>query len=242
MGAEAQGLRSVGVDLQGERVAGVSVSGDRVLLTEVRDPDADLTQVVSGATDLLPPAWDFAGRLWLVDRGGGDARISLVRGGRPREVKVPGLTGEDVSHAIVSRDGSRLVGVVAGRSTDRILVSRIAYDDRGRVRAGSRARELAWDDVPRTQVIDLAWSSPTSLAVLHKLSGALSQVRTMAVDGAPVGLSGIASTFSQRTRALLSTPRATDPVYVVTRTGLIDVLSGQQVVAEPEADFLTYVG
>ncbi|QZY30026.1 LpqB family beta-propeller domain-containing protein [Nocardioides coralli] len=242
MGAEAQGLRSVGVDLTGSRVAGVSVQGDRVLVSEVRDPGADLTQVVSGAEDLLPPAWDFAGRLWLVDRGGGDARVSVVRGREPREVRVPGITGEDVTHAIVSRDGSRLVAVVRDRRADRVLVSRIAYDARGRPRAGSRAREIAWDDIPRPSVIDLAWSSPTSLAVLHRLNGALSQARTMAVDGAPVGLTGIASTFSQRTRAVLSTPRATDPVYVVSRAGLVDVLSGQQVVAEPEASFLTYVG
>ena len=44
----------------------------------------DVRQVVSGATDLLRPAWDFADRLWLVDRTPGGARVVLRQPRPPR--------------------------------------------------------------------------------------------------------------------------------------------------------------
>lgn len=245
MGARELGVRSVGVSLDGSRVAGVSAAGDRVLVTSVRDPDADVDEVISDGTDILEPAWDFADRLWLVNRGpgGAQAQVSVVRRLTPEPVRVPGITGEDVRHFLVSRDGSRLVAVIRNGRNDRVVVSRVRYDARGRVRSGSPAQRIAWDDIARLSVVDIAWSSPTSVSVLHRLGGTLSQARTMSVDGAPAGLTGIAATFQERTRALLSTPRATDPVYVVTQDGLVDVLSGSRsVVADPQTSYLTYVG
>ena len=243
MGAEPLGLRSVGVSLDGSRVAGVSLAGDRVLVTDVRDPEAAVTTVSSGGTEFLKPAWDFAGRMWLVDRTERGARLSVVRKRTARPVRVPGVSGENVSHLLVSRDGSRLVAVLDGGHADRVVVSRIRYDARGRVRSGTRADEIGWDDLTRVSITDIAWSSPTSVVVLHRLGGALSQLRTMLVDGAPAGSGGIATTLQQRPRAVLSTPRATDPVYTVTRGGLVDVMSASRaVVADPETSFLTYVG
>jgi hypothetical protein len=241
-GAADQGLRSVGVDLAGARVAGVSGQGDRVLVTDVRDPEADVTEVVSGGTDLLPPAWDFADRIWLLDRSEDGARVSVIRRGTQRELRVPGITGKDVRHFLVSRDGSRMVAVVRDGQGDHVVVSRIRYQG-GLPQSGSAAQEIAWDDVTRLSVIDIGWTSPTSLAVLHRLGGTLSQLRTLPVDGAPAGVPAITATLQQRTEQLLSTARGTDPVYVATRGGLIDVLSGSRaVVAEPETTFLTYVG
>ena len=38
------------------------------------------------------------------------------------------------------------------------------------------------------RVLDIGWSSPTSLAVLHRLGGDLKQLDTLPVDGAPAGL------------------------------------------------------
>lgn len=242
MGAEQQGIRSVGVSLDGSQVAAVSGPGDRVLLTDVRDPEAAVTEVASGGSDLAKPAWDFANRIWLLDRTDAGARLSVVRRRQAEPVRVPGVTGQEVSDFLVSRDGSRLVAVIEGRRTDRVVVSRIRYGARGGVRSGTRAREIGWDDLPRVSITDIAWSSPTSLLVLHRLGGSLSQVRTLVVDGAPAGRTGIATTLQQRPRVVLSTPRASDPVYVLSRAGLVDVLTGSRVVADPEVSFLTYVG
>ena len=243
MGTSTLGVRSVAVNLTGSRVAGVGTAGDRVLLTDVRNGDADVVEVDSRATDLLPPVWDSSDRLWLVDRTSSGAAVSVVSEGRLRSVEVPGVTGRDVSHALVSRDGSRLVAVLARTAGDRVVVSRLRYDARGRALGGTRAQEIGWDDQPRLSVLDVGWSSATSIGVAHRLGGDLFQVRTMSVDGAPAGVSGLAATVQERPRALVSSPRATDPVYVVTRSGLVDALSGSGV-AEPEPGLasLTYVG
>ncbi len=242
-GTAEQGVRSVAVNLTGARVAAVTGAGDALLVSDVRDPDSAVTEVLSGATDLLVPSWDHVGRIWVVDRTGAGAVVTSVRDGRRTEVRVPGITGEQVSRALVSRDGSRLVAVIDGRAGDRIAVSRLRYDGRGRPLGGTPARTIAWDDQPRLSVLDIGWSSATSVAVAHRLGGDLFQVRTLPVDGAPAGVTGLATTVQERPRALVSSPRATDPVYVVTRGGLVDALSGSRVpVEDPPVSGFTYVG
>ena len=111
MGVERLGVRSIGVNLEGTRVAGVSGDGSSVIVAPV-DDEGPAEQVVSGARDLLAPAWDFADRMWLVDRAGGRARVLVVNGAQARAVQVPGVSGRDVEQLLVSRDGSRLVAVV----------------------------------------------------------------------------------------------------------------------------------
>ncbi len=243
LGTSALGIRSVAVNLSGARVAAVTGDGDALLVSDVRDPDASVVEVVSGATDLLPPSWDHADRLWAVDRTPGGAAVKVVRDGRLREVEVPGVTGEPVSQALVSRDGSRLVAVVERRRGDRVVVSRLRYDGRGRPLGGTRARSISWDDQSRLSVLDVGWASATSVAVAHRLGGDLFQVRTLSVDGAPAGVTGLTATVQERPRALVSSPRGTDPVYVLTRTGLIDTLTGSRVTGDdPQLTSLTYVG
>lgn len=246
MGAEDQDVRSVGLNLSGSRVAGVGSGGDRVLLTDVRTPDAEVVQVLSEGVDLLPPVWDFADRLWLLNRPPGGAQLLVYdeessRG--PREVDIPGISGENISRYLVSRDGSRLIAILNRRAGDRVLVSRLRYDGRGRAVAGTRAREISWDDQTRLSVLDIGWSSPTSIVIVHRLSEDLFQIRTMSVDGAPAGLTGLSATVQERPRGLASSPRATDPVYIDTRNGLLDALSGSRVAGpDPDLTSLTYVG
>lgn len=242
MGTSALGVRSIAVNLTGARVAGVTEDGTSVLLTDVRNADAAVGTVAGGSSDLLPPVWDFADRLWLVDRTAGGAVVSVVQDGRTRDLEVPGVTGRDVSHVLVSRDASRLVAVLDRPGGDQVVVSRLSYAAGGRPVAATRAREIAWDDQPQLSVLDLGWASPTSIAIAHRLSGDLFQVRTMTVDGAPAGLPGLATTVQERPLALVSSPRATDPVYVRTRSGLLDVLDSQVVDPDPTLGYLTYVG
>lgn len=243
MGVEDRGVRSVGVSLTGARVAAVTATGARVLLTDVRTADADVTPIMSGADDVLPPVWDFSDRVWLLNRTTTGARVSVYDNLGLREVPIPGVTGEDVSHFLVSRDGSRLVAVLDRARGDQVVVSRIRYNTRGHALGGTTAREIAWDDQTRLRVLDVGWSSPTSVVIAHRLTGDLHQVRSMAVDGAPVGLPGLAATVQDRPRAIVSSARATDPILAVTRSGLLDVASGTHVPAtDPEPTFLTYVG
>ena len=244
MGTTEQGIRSVGVSLTGASAAGVSADGAEVLVTEVRTADSDVTEIVSGATDLLPPVWDFADRLWLLDRTSTGARVSVYDDETGlREVRFRGISGEEISQFLVSRDGSRLVAILDRPRGDRVLISRIRHDARGPALGGTPAREIAWDDQTRLRVLDIGWSSPTSLVIAHRLTGDLHQVRTMAVDGAPAGLPGLAATVQERPRSLVSSPRTTDPVLAETNSGLLDVLSGSRVtLPDPELTFLTYVG
>ncbi|QBR91963.1 LpqB family beta-propeller domain-containing protein [Nocardioides euryhalodurans] len=244
MGTETQGVSSIGVDLPGTTVAGVTEAGDRILLTDVRDAEAGVAEVVSDGTRLLAPAWDFADRMWVTDRPDGGAVLSVRSGGRLRPVTIRGISGRDVSQLLVSRDGSRVVAVVDQRNNDRIVVSRVEYDERGRVLGGTPAREIAWADQTRISVLDIGWSSPTSLTVLHRLGGDLSQVRTLLVDGAPAGSTAIALTLQGVARDLASSPRATDPVLVRTRAGLLDVLdsSATEISGTEGLRSVTYVG
>ncbi|MGZ5401344.1 MAG: LpqB family beta-propeller domain-containing protein, partial [Nocardioides sp.] len=139
MGSERLGVRSIGVDLAGERVAGVSGDGRSLLVAPV-DVEGTAVEVASGARDLLPPAWDFADRIWLADRAAGGAVISVVVGQQPpRSIDVPGVSGRDIRHLLISRDGSRLVAVVRTPNGDRIVASRILHSDAGRVLRATRA-------------------------------------------------------------------------------------------------------
>jgi hypothetical protein len=226
LGATDAGVASIGVDLTGTRVAGVTAGGNQLLLTDVRDEDAGVTTIVPDGTRLLAPSWDFAGRMWITDRPAGGAELSVRVRSTVQPIRVPGISGEDVAHLLVSRDGSRLVAVLDGGAEDRIVVSRVEYDARGRVRGGARAREMVWDDQSRLSVLDVGWTSPTSIAVLHRLSGDLAQVRTMPVDGAPAGTSDISVTLQGPVRSIASSPRSTDALWAHTRAGLVDLASG----------------
>lgn len=244
LGQKSYGIGALGVDLHGEKAAGVTTGGDRILLADVGDPDTGVTTLVEDGSRLLPPAWDFANRMWIVDRPAGRAALSVRDGARPRPVRVPGISGQHLSHVLVSRDGSRLVAVVDRGADDRMVVSRIRYDQRGRVVGATRARAISWEDQPRASVLDIGWSSPTSLAVLHRLGGDLKQLDTLPVDGAPAGLTGLSVTLQGPVRAVASSPRDTDPVLVQTQQGLLDVLAGSEVVIPGSGGLVspTYVG
>ncbi|WP_376707708.1 LpqB family beta-propeller domain-containing protein [Nocardioides alcanivorans] len=101
-----------------------------------RDAAQRLARTGSGdpGVDLLKPAWDHSKTLWALDRGAQGAVVWAMPGRRAAQVQVPGITGERVRDFIVSRDGSRMVAVVAGARGDRVVAARIARN-RGRIRA-----------------------------------------------------------------------------------------------------------
>lgn len=244
MGVDRLGVRSIGVNLDGTRVAGVAGDGSGVLVAPV-DEEGSAVQVVSGARNLLAPAWDFADRMWLVDRAGGRARVLVVNGDRARTVTVPGVSGRDVEQFLVSRDGSRLVAVVADEDGDRVVAGRILHDDSGRVLGATRARTLAYEPDASGQVRDIAWRTPTAVSVLSDITDDLSQVRTVSVDGAPGEIVGSGSGRVRGAfRSLVGSPVEGAEVYAVAGDEIIDLTAPTRPLGAlpSELTSLTYVG
>lgn len=229
-GTRRFGLRSAGINLAGTTAAGVSNRGTSVLVAAVAGPETEAetlaTEVVSGATDMLPPAWDFADRLWLVDRTSFGAQVLVVVEDQPRGLMVPGLTGKEVVSFLVSRDGSRLVAAVRGRNRDSLLVSRVQHDADGRVLRVTRAQEIDLDLEAGGRIIDIGWRSPTSVGVLTGINDDLSQVRTVAVEGAPGDLdTGGASRIRGQATRLVSSPVEGESVFVLGRRTVTDLMN-----------------
>jgi hypothetical protein len=68
-------------------------------------------------------------------------------------------------------------------------------------------------------------------------------VRTLTVDGAPAGLTGVAVTVRQRPRELVTSPRTTDPLFVASKAGLTELVSGLRLAdVDEDTAFLTYAG
>ena len=246
MGVDRLGVRSIGVNLMGERVAGVSGDGRSVLVAPV-EVEGRAVEVASGAHDLLPPAWDFADRLWLADRALGGALISVVVGKQePRQIDVPGISGRDIRHLLVSRDGSRLVAVVRTPKGDRIVASRILHSEAGRVLRAARAVVLDFmPDAANPVIRDIGWRSPTAISVLTDITDVLSQVETISVDGSPgdLGIEG-ASRLRGGTRQLVSSPVPGAEVFAVARQTVSDLTAPEIPIGPlPEGlTSLTYVG
>jgi hypothetical protein len=178
-GEQRVGIGAFAISLNGEEAAGVTSEG--LLVGQVSQP-GPAVRVVSGS-DLLRPAWDFSHRLWEIQDSSRGGIVSYVRRGRDHVVRVPGITGHDVTRFLVSRDGSRLVAVLHGPSTDRIMVSRIRYDADDRPQRGTPARRIPWESSGAVRIRDIGWSSPTTLEVLDQLSARQSETRILNVDG-----------------------------------------------------------
>lgn len=251
-------LRDLAVDLGATRVAGVAADGSAVWVAPLDgagDGGGDgsggggpggggaAVTTWSGA-DLLRPGWDHAGRLWLLDAAGGRAVLSVVVGGRRRTVPAPGVSGRRVRQLLVSRDGSRLVTVLADGG-GAVQVSRVRYDERGRVLGVDRPVRLGRDAGERLPVRDVGWASPTDLVVVHALTGDLTELRTLPVDGSPASLApgGSADLLRERVRDVISSPVPDEPLLVATPAGLLDPrLPGGEVLVPPDVTAVTYVG
>jgi Lipoprotein LpqB beta-propeller domain/Sporulation and spore germination len=238
------GVRSIAVDPTTRHVAGVTESGQSVLTGPLHGTERSDPEVLDGWTDLLPPSWDLAGRLWLVDRRAGDARVYVVVDNVAVPVTAPGITGQRVASFTVSRDGTRFAALIDGRrSDDVVVVSRVETGGQARVRL-QQARTLPWEGGAPLNVRDLGWSSPTSLAVLSQLTEGISQIRDLNVDGSPSGATGSTDTVQGRMRWLVSSPVESEPAYAVAPKWIIDLTGPGRSEGPAGLDLatLTYVG
>jgi hypothetical protein len=225
-GAQEYALREVAVDLTGTRLAGVSEDGTTVVLaprgqTADQPPEPEQTEVLYTGRDLLGASWDVFEDLWLVDRTARGAALAVVRDGEVVPLDAPGLTGEEITDFVVSRDGSRLVAVVPGRSGDRLLISRVMRGPNGRVRGLTRAVDLPLAQGGVDEIRDIAWRTPGSVAVLTGPTPESSQVLLALVDGstALADVDSTAEIFRRRAVHLVTSPSADSPVYLGTPQG-----------------------
>ena len=244
-GRRSYGLSALGVSLDAERLAGVSGAGRAVVAGPVRD--AGRVQPVVFGTDFLRPAWDFANRMWLVDRTHGGARVSYVDpSGAVHRIHVAGITGTQVRDFVVSRDGTRLLAVVRRRSDDTIVESRIEHSATGRVLGALAAGriDLQGGGGADLSVRDIVWRTSASIAVLNPLTPTLSEVAPVSVDGAPLSPETAATAVDGRVLGLVGSPVTGEPVYGVTRRGLVDVGSSERrsIGFARRTTALTYVG
>lgn len=244
-GRRRLGVRSVSVDLPAERVAAVSEDGSSLLVGPVEDGTvADVSVPVTDATDLLAPAWDHAGRTWLLDRTADGAEMSVLVDGERRRLRVPGISGKRVVDFLVSRDGTRIAAALDRPGSDVVVVSRVVRD--GARLSATRARRILAGDGEQLQVRDMAWRSPTDLAVLTSTEE-LSEVRTFSVDGSRALGSGDAATgglFRADLVRLVSAPELHLPVWLVPDEGTISRLLPDTSIPPPPEGLasLTYVG
>ncbi len=226
-GTLALGLRSLAVDLPAQHIAGVTPDGRRVLESDkdrtVGEPAtmSDVRTVYPGGTNVLRPAYDLYGQIWLVDRTASGARLAVVRAGSARVVPAPGLTGQPVVRFVLSRDGTRLVAQIRRGGRDSLVVARVQRDAKGRVRAVGPAVPLPLTGAGSPQIRDLGWRTPGSLAVLSGPTAGTSQVLVVKIDGSstPEDLSTDAELFHNQAVRLVTSPAVGSPLYIGTSAG-----------------------
>lgn len=241
-------LGRVSVDLDGGQragVASVTTDGRTVYLAQLEDREAKVEDVLSG-TNVLSPAWDVSGRLWMVDRTPRGAKVWVYGGGRLREVTVPGISGKRVVDFLVSRDGTRLIAAVSSATGDELLVSRVEHEFDGRVSGATGARLMyAGTETVPFAVLDLAWRSPTDVLVLRKTPDASTQLSIV-----PLGTSvseeadDFGEVMDQDMVEVAASPLSNSPIYCTDAGGEVTQvsLSSSRVIGRLRLRGLTYVG
>jgi hypothetical protein len=214
---------------RGDLAAIVTQDGAHLLEGPVLDrpKGRQVTTVVSDGVDLARPTWDYAGRLWLLDRGPDGARVRVVDGRhhgnlRVHDVQVPGVTGKDARQLMVSRDGTRLIAVVRRDEQDHLITARVTIGPTGRVESAGLAKAInGIGGAP--QIVDIAWTSPSTVAVLTPAGRGLFEVDTVVADGSSVGEDAGSTIVSGKVSGLAGSPDVNEPSYAVTEDGVTDL-------------------
>ena len=143
-----------------------------------------------------------------------------------RQIAVPAVSGTIVKSFLVSRDGTRFAAVVRGKAGDQLRIGRISVNDRGAPSKVTGTVSLVTDPGLPLRITDIAWNSPTSIAVLTPVvPGESFEVRTVSVDGSPSSADGFSTTVSGRLIGLVGSESTEVPTYGATATTLVDLLA-----------------
>lgn len=228
LGKPGFALRSLSLERSGGELAAVSEDGTSVFVSPT-EPTVPVRKIFSGGEDLLQPSYDIYGRLWLVDRTASGAVVHVLYKGRDRTVRVPGLSGEDITAFAVSPDGSRLVAALGSRAAPVLSVSSILRGPGGRVLRGLQPRRVPVADYSVDSdlgpVVDVAWRSGTEIAVLTHPRTGLSRVLTVMSDGSPGGPDlAPPDAFNGDARALVVSDDSQLPMMLVDSTGRLETV------------------
>ncbi|GAB2983484.1 LpqB family beta-propeller domain-containing protein [Nocardioides montaniterrae] len=220
-GTGEYGLGEVAVAPDGASAVAITGHGTAATQAPLSSAPDPVVRTLVGGTDLARPTIDSSGRVWLVDRRRHGAVVWCADRGRTTSVRVPGVTGNDVRRLLVSRDGTRLLAVVRHRTRDAVVGVRVNTWPDGRVRRTSHPFVIP---TGRGRVDDVAWASPTRVAILTPTRpGSLYQVDIVPADGSTVGAVTLSTVLGGHVLGLAGTPDPGQPTYAVLRGSLVDV-------------------
>jgi hypothetical protein len=221
---------SAAVQTSGQSAA--IVSGDRTSVSV--GPIAAGTAAESGgvemwlqnASQILRPSWDVRDALWLV-AGPPDAQQILVmtQPGAATQVGADWLTGRQIDAFSVSRDGVRFAAIVRGPDdVRRLAIATIARQSgsNGRVTLSALAG-IHNSAATLVGLRDLAWVSPTSLAVLAREPNGPLQTYEVAIDGSSIDAAGGFLARGVVPTSIAAGPNTDAPIAVATERGAIAV-------------------
>ncbi len=228
LGGVGYSLRTMAVSEAPRRVAAVSSNGTTVFVGSAEsDGGGQVTRPVATGTDVLRPSYDMFGDLWLVDRTARGARLLVVRGDQVRELRVPGVTGADVTAFSAARDGSRLAVAYAGSPAPALRVIDILRTDEGIVSGAGHSHTFVTGDSDRSRVVDIGWRDPATLAVLSRPTAETSKVSYVSYDGSPPSPAETdPSLFRGAAQAMVVDPDADLPLRLITPDQRLYTLSG----------------
>jgi hypothetical protein len=221
-----------------------------LLVGSVKDDGKDPLRLLTDQENLLRPAWDFLGRVWVVDRRKTGAVVYYSHKDQMVPLDVPGISGADVKHFLISRDGTRLIAVIRQSSEeDAIVVSRILSTGDDTVSGVQGLDYITDPENPDGPIRDISWRSPTSLAVLKPVDRELLQVHDASVDGA--NLNDLSVPVDGSVASLAGIPVPGEKIYAFapataegTSAVLIDLAGprANQIDLDPRVAFLAYAG
>lgn len=190
-------VQAFAVDRTGQKAAVVTGDG-RVRVGSLADgaDGADDPGVwLRGGRQLLRPEWDFSGLLWIVDRSPGRPLAYVLRGGRQRRIELAGDVPTDVRAFSLARNGTRVAVIEGTGQRARLLVGRVVRPTDGSLDMRiDRWRVVRTPGLELQDFRDVAWSTPTELAVVARERDEVPQLFTVGIDGSYA----LASTLLQR--------------------------------------------
>ena len=217
LGKPGFSIRSLAVSESPRRIAAVAGNGRTVFVSSADGQSTSVSRPLVAGTDVLRPRYDLFGDLWLVDRTPNGARVLVVDADGVRPLRIPGVTGANVTAFSVARDGARLAVAYAGSPTPRLRVIDILRTDEGTVSGAGRAQVLSPGDADAARIIDIGWRDPATLAVLSRPTAETSRVSFISADGSPTVPTLLEpSVFRGAAHAMVVAPDADLPIHLVT--------------------------
>jgi Lipoprotein LpqB beta-propeller domain/Sporulation and spore germination len=222
---DASAARYVAVDPTAAQAA--LVVGRKVLVGGTEATAAEPSVWFRGTGVVIRPSWDVHGVLWVVDNTPSGARVYTVTASGARRVSAPGIDGRRVSAFAVSRDGVRLVAILSGASSSRLVVSVIDRQaDHPAAVQLSPAQRIRSPGFGAVSMSDLAWASPTTLLVLASKKSADPQPYEVSIDGS--NASAVGGFLPVRPVSVAAGPNVNAPLVIGGRGGEIYVQTPEQ--------------